>query len=117
MKRPAPLRVLWQHHKPTLLLTVFALAVALFFALRFVVHAVHWQQVRGTHPPIEPWMTPRYIATAWHVPQDQLMAILGQADLPRRPSLTEIAQAQGRPVEDLIADLSLFLTTHKGGGQ
>lgn len=117
MKRPAPLRVLWQHHKPTLLLTVVALSVALFFALRFVVHAVHWQQVRDTQPPIEPWMTPRYIATAWHIPQDQLTAILGQTDLSRRPSLAKIAKAQGRPVEDLIAELSLFLASQKGGGQ
>lgn len=106
MKRPAPLRFLWDHHRPTLLLTIFALLVAVFFTLRFVVHAVYWQRVHDTDPMLEPWMTPRYIAKAWDVPPEALNDILIPGDTTRRPTLAEIARTQGRTVEDLITEVT-----------
>ncbi|MGH1354203.1 MAG: hypothetical protein ACRBBS_03885 [Thalassovita sp.] len=113
MKRPAPLRFLWDHHKPTLLLLVLALAVALFFALRFVGHALYWHDLRDANPPIEPWMTPGFIARSWDVPRQDLAQILSTADLQNRPTLAEIAKAQGRPTEDLIAELTVWLSAQK----
>lgn len=109
MKRPAPLRFLWQHHKPTLLLIVLALAVAIFFALRFVNHAHDWHEIRAFNPPIEPWMTPRYIAKSWDVPPDKLANFLQFQQTDKRPSIADIAKAQGRSVDELIAQLTVFL--------
>ena len=114
MNRPAPLRFLWEHHKPTLLLILAAILVAVFFAGRFVVHAIYWQQVYDTDPILEPWMTPRYISKAWDVPLESFGAILDTSETKRRPSLADIARAQGRPVEDLIADLTKRLIKAQG---
>jgi hypothetical protein len=110
MKRPAPLTFLWHHHKPTLLLIVLALAVAVFFALRFVIHAHDWQDIRASNPPVEPWMTPRYIAKSWDVNPDKLAQFLDIQKTEKRPSIADIAKAQGRSVDALIAELTVFLT-------
>ena len=112
MKHPAPLRVLWAHHKPTLLLLVVALVFALFFAARFVLHVAYWHQMQGTRPQIEEWMTPRYIAKAWHIPPDDIRAALHLPDDTRRQTLEDIAKSQGRPVEALLSDLTVFLHSH-----
>lgn len=111
MKRPAPLRLLWAQHRPTVLLTAGALVVALFFGARFVIHAAHWQDLRGGRPTPQPWMTLRYVATAWQVPPDQIRAALDAADAPRRQSLEDLAQAQGRPLDAVMTDLNGFLLT------
>lgn len=110
MKRPAPLRILWDHHKPTLALLALALAVALFFAVRFMVHWVYWQDQRGARPDLEPWMTVGFIAHAWHQPPESIALLIGDPDKLHRKSLEDIARDQGRPVEDLIAELTAALS-------
>ncbi|MBR9653387.1 hypothetical protein [Thalassovita aquimarina] len=113
MKRPAPLRILWDHHKPTLALLVLALAVALFFASRFVLHWVYWHDQRATHPDLEPWMTVGFIAHSWHRPPESVAVLIGNPDDLRRKSLEDIAKDQNRPVEDLIAELTALLETDR----
>ena len=109
MKRPAPLRVLWDHHKPTMILLGLALVVALFFSVRFMLHWVYWQDHRHLRPDIEPWMTVGYVAHAWHAGRLVLANVLGQPEDIRRKTLEEIAHDQNRPVAALISELSAFL--------
>lgn len=109
MKRPAPLRILWDHHKPTLFLLGLALVMALFFATRFAVHWVYWNDQRNYHTEIEPWMTIGFVARSWHRAPESVALLIGNPDDLHRKTLEEIAQDQGRPVEDLIADLTTAL--------
>lgn len=113
MKRPAPLRLLWQQHRPTVVISALALVVALVFAARFAVHAVYWHQTQGGHPPLEPWMTFRFVSHAWEVPPDQVLDALHIPDTQRRQTLEDIAHAQNRPVGALISDLTATLGATK----
>ncbi len=116
MKRPAPFRVLWAHHKPTMLLSALALVIALVFAVRLALHVLHWNNAAATLP--EPWMTPRYVAHSWRIPPQEIRTALGIPDeLVRRQTLKDIARQQGRSVEEVIADLSAFLLARKDAGQ
>ncbi|CUH62605.1 hypothetical protein TG4357_00202 [Thalassovita gelatinovora] len=109
MKRPAPLHVLWEHHKPTMILLGLALVLAVFFTVRFTLHWVYWQDHRNLRPDIEPWMTVGYVAHAWHTPALDLATLLGQPEDIRRKTLEEIAHEQNRPVAELIAELNAVL--------
>ncbi|WP_319823527.1 hypothetical protein [Thalassovita sp.] len=108
MKRPAPFRVLWTHHRTALLLTGLALVIALVFAAKLAMQVAHWNDARTVQP--EPWMTPGYVARSWRHPPEDILAALGLPEPPRRRvTLSEIADLQGRPVEAVIADLLVFL--------
>ena len=109
MKRRAPLRVLWTHHKPTLFLLMLALLAILFFSGRFLVHWVYWHDHRDQPGEIEPWMTVGVIAHSWHRPPESIAVLIGNPEDIRRKTLEEIARDQNRPVEDLIAELTAFL--------
>ena len=109
MKRPTPLRLLWHHHKPTLLLLLLALAVALFFATRFVLHWIYWHDQRSIRADLEPWMTIGFIARSWQRDPQSIALLLGNPDDLRRKTLEEIARDQGRPLEELIAELTAAL--------
>lgn len=109
MKRPAPFRVLWTHHRTALLLTGLALAIALVFAAKLTIHLVYWNNTHAVRP--EPWMTPGYVARSWRQHPEDIRSALGVAQDARRLSLSDIAELQGRPVEAVIADLLVFLQT------
>ena len=85
------------------LLTVFFIGRALFFAF------VWMDPERGMHP-IEPWMTPRYIARTYDIPREEMQRILmlGPDETPRQP-LETLAEARGVPVQSFIDQLDALI--------
>ena len=101
---------LWREHRALFVAFSLALVLTLFFALRMVVHAVYWSNPAHLNRPLEPWMTPRYIARSYDLTDAELDGLLRSigidpAALPFRPTLKRIAQDRGMPVSDLIARL------------
>ncbi len=92
-------------------LLVLSLALAGLFTARAVMIAT---MLRNEGPastlPIAPWMTPRYIVRAYHVPPSEMRALLdlspGEGG---RLTLEEIAARRGVPVETLIARIEQAL--------
>ncbi|WP_323005484.1 hypothetical protein [Pseudorhodobacter sp.] len=98
--------------KRKLMLAGFAVAAVLtaFFLVRAVMFALFWMDPeRGLHP-VEPWMTPRYIAHTYDIPRADLQRILklGPEETPRMP-LKKLAEAHGVPLEGLIAELEAVI--------
>ncbi len=107
---------LWQFHRPTLLLFLSALAVMVFFGLRFLWAVFYWSNPVHLHQPPAAWMTPRYVAHSWQVPPQQVAEALQiPAGLPPRPTLQDIAKARDLPVDVLLAQLQATLNALQGG--
>jgi hypothetical protein len=87
-----------------LALFLLALLVTALFGVRTVRRAVYWRNHRDE--PIRAWMNVHYVAHSYRVPPHVLYKAIGLPPGPpdRRP-LREIARAQNRSVEDLIAEL------------
>lgn len=75
-----------------------------FFAVRTTQRAIYWHYHRDE--PIRPWMNVGYIAHSYHIPPRVLYQALGLPNKPpdKRP-VRDIARAQNRSVEEVIADL------------
>jgi hypothetical protein len=80
----------------------FAVAVALFFAVRFITSAVYWAGHQSE--PVQPWMTVGFVGHSWGVDPRQIDQIAG-LPLPNGHPLTlsEIAARDGAPVSEIIA--------------
>lgn len=101
---------LWQHHKGLVLAFGLAAAVTLFFALRFLAFYIYWQDPAHHQQPLEPWMTPRYVAWSYDLPLDEVTTMLGISETPSfRPTLSRLAREQGVPVKVLIDSLAASL--------
>ncbi len=107
---------LWREHR--MLFIAFALAATLttLFAIRTVVFLIYWANPANRHRPLEPWMTPRYIAYSWEVPIEEVNRMLGARGLNRmRPTLERIARERGIPVEQLMRYLAAELAARDEG--
>lgn len=98
--------------KRKVMLAVFAIAAVLttFFIVQAVFFAFVWMDPdRGIHP-IEPWMTPRYIARTYDIPRDKMQWILdlGPDETPRQP-LDSLAKARGISVQKWIGEFNALL--------
>ena len=95
-----------------IMLAVFAVAAALtaFFIIRAVFFAFIWMDPDRAPHPIEPWMTPRYIARTYDIPRPEMQFILdlGPDETPRKP-LESLAEARGVPVQNWIDDFNAYL--------
>ena len=89
-----------------LVLLAFLLVVSFtgFFAVRTAQRAIYWHYHQDE--PIRSWMNVGYIAHSYHVPPHVLYQALGLPHKPpdKRP-IRDIARAQNRSVEDVIAVL------------
>lgn len=113
MARRLRLPPLLRHHP--VLTTAFALALAatLYFGVNTVMRTIYWMDPAHHAQPLEPWMTPRYIAHSWLVDGRDLARHLGVPPRPdERPTLERIAAAQGVPVEEVIDRARAYLETH-----
>lgn len=101
------LRALWRHHRAAMLLFCAALAVTVFFVVRMAIFAVYWSDPSHRAQPPEPWMTPRYIAHSWGLDPGEVARGLGLPETidDDRPTLEEIAEHRGVPVEQVIAEV------------
>lgn len=80
-------------------------ALALLAALVFAGHAV-WVAVRVAGEPalVEEWMTPGLVMRTYGIAPEALAAALGIAPgTAKGETLAEIAEAQGVPVEEVVA--------------
>ncbi len=98
--------------KRKVMLAGFAIAAVLtvFFVVRAIVFALFWMDPeRGLHP-VEPWMTPRYIARAYDIPREDLQAVLqlSPGETPRAP-LEKLAAERGIPVQALIDEIDAII--------
>ena len=89
-----------------IVLLAFLLVVSFtgFFAVRTAQRAIYWHYHKDE--VIRPWMNVGYIAHSYHVPPHVLYRALGLPNKPpdKRP-IRDIARAQNRSVEDVIAVL------------
>ncbi|MBY6200753.1 hypothetical protein KUV65_05220 [Maritalea mobilis] len=122
-ERPRALSYLWAHHRPALVAFALALAVAIFFLVRLVLHTLYWADPAHRNQPLEGWMTPGYIARSYQVEGDILRDAIGLAhpEFPTaRPTLNQIAEARGVPLEQVIAEIEAALAatgTGTGAGR
>lgn len=95
-----------------MMLAIFAIAALLttFFVIRAVLFAFIWMDPDRGHHPIEPWMTPRYIARTYDIPHPEMQHILDLSpdETPRKP-LESLAATRGVPVNDWIDAFNAYL--------
>lgn len=109
---PGPLRHLWRHHPIALSLFAAAALAALVLAVRLTLFTAYWAdpEHRRQHP--EPWMTPGYVAHSWHLPPEEVFRAIGLPDRPgERVTLEEVAASRGVPVDQVMQELSVVLST------
>jgi hypothetical protein len=82
---------------------VLVLSFTGLFAVRTVRRAIYWRYHQDE--PIRPWMNLGYIAHSYSVPPWVLHQALGLPQKPDRRPLREIARAQNRSVDEVIAIL------------
>lgn len=92
---------------------VAALLLTVLFAARTVLFAVYWADPEHRDHAIEGWMTPRYVAHSWALPPAVLRDALGPLPDRRRPTLDAIAEAQGIPLEALVARVEAAIAAHR----
>lgn len=112
------LREAWRRRP--LLTAAFLLAAlaAVMFALRTVVFVIYWSNPAHHDRPLQPWMTPRYVARSWHLPPELVTEALQLETMPgRRVSLRQIAEAQGVSLSVLRARLVLAARRYRDGSQ
>jgi hypothetical protein len=88
-----------------LVVLAFVLVVSFtgLFAVRTVRRAIYWHYHQDE--PIRPWMNLGYIAHSYSVPPWVLHQALGLPQTPDRRPIREIARAQNRSVDEVIAVL------------
>ena len=83
---------------------VIVLAFTLLFAVRTYRRAQFWGQHRDQ--PIAGWMRVGFVANSYEVPPSVLQRAIGlPPDTPDRRPLDKIAEDQGRPFDEVKADL------------
>ena len=101
---------LWLHHRPALILFAAAFCVVFAMGFRLIFVASHWHAPQTPPATPEGWMTPGFVARAWHLPPDDLSALLGaQSSALRGQTLAEIAELQNRPLAPYLAELGAAL--------
>lgn len=65
--------------------------------------------------PVEDWMSPRHVMVVFHVPEADMARILGfPPGAPPFASIRDLAQAQGRSVADVLAEIQTAADAHAG---
>lgn len=101
---------LWRHHRGEFLLVLLALAVTLFFLVRMAIFALSWSDPAHRAQAPEPWMTPRYVAHSWGLAPSRVAEVLGVSpEVGDRPTLEEIAERRGVPVEQVLAEVRALI--------
>jgi hypothetical protein len=77
--------------------------LAVFFAVRLILHGIYWNDPAHRDQDIADWMTPAYVGHAWNVPRPVISDAIGLTrDLRgKRLPLEDISDELGIPFEDL----------------
>ncbi len=96
-----------------------ALVVVGLLTVSFAIRGMrHTRRLRaGSDEPIQAWMNVRHIAHAYRIRPEVVHQALGlPVDQPDRRPLWRIAQAQGRPTNILIAEVTAAIALERSGG-
>ncbi len=97
---------------------LLAAALTLMFTIRTIVFALYWADPAHRDQPIEPWMTPRYVAHSWDLPPERVAAALGvEPGSARRVSLAEIAASSGLSLEEIEQRIRTAAAAYRGQEQ
>ena len=81
--------------------------VAWWFAVGVISDLVYFSDSQHQAPPLESWMTPRYVGLSWDLPRPVVAEIFGLdiSEGPpqpgQRPRVGDLAQAQGLTLEEM----------------
>jgi hypothetical protein len=94
---------LWETQRLAVILFAIASGLALFFAGQMISRTIYWADPAHIRVLPEPWMTPGYVARSWDVTRAEMGIILDTPEPAQKGhTLEEIAEDQGRDVEDLM---------------
>ncbi len=92
----------WRSHPILTIGFIFAVLFTVMFAVRSVVFTIYWANPMHHDRSVEGWMTPRYIARSWSLPDKVVIDALNLPALTdRRQTLADIAARQNVPVQAL----------------
>ena len=96
---------------------VLAILATLFFLVQFTISSVRWSDADRLDQPIAAWMTPRYVSRSWNVPGSVVANAVGldMDGTGRRITLEELADMQGRDLEDLMRALDAAIAFARAG--
>ncbi|MBA4352742.1 MAG: hypothetical protein C0427_16030 [Rhodobacter sp.] len=108
------IRRLWRSNPVLSLAFILALAACLFFTGRAALFATNLYF--RSEKPVAGWMTPRYIALAYGLEDDDLTALLGNpTPEDQRKPLYRIAQRNDVPLVEMISDVQALVDAKDGG--
>lgn len=108
------LRRIWAAAPVATVVLVVALSASLVFGVRTIGNWVYWSDPEHIDQPIAGWMTPRYVAYSWDVPRPVMIEALDMGDEnPERRNLKRLAEAQGIPLQELIARIETAIKEHR----
>jgi hypothetical protein len=95
----------------------FALAIlaTAFFLAQFAISSVRWSDADRLDQPIAGWMTPRYVSRSWNVPGSVVAEAVGldMDGTGRRITLDELAEMQGRDLDELVQVLNAAVASER----
>lgn len=81
---------------------LLALGVALFFASRFFLNFLTFNDLRNTDADLQPWMTPRFVVVSYDLPRELVFDVLElDPEEDRGLRLRRVAERQGVSMEEL----------------
>lgn len=105
---------MWAAAPVATVVLVVALSASVLFGVRAVGNWVYWNDPKHIDQPIMGWMTPHYVANSWDVPRRVMIEALALGDKdPKGRNLKRLAEAQGIPLEELIARIETAIDTHR----
>lgn len=110
----APLRRMWAAAPVATVILVVAVSASAFFGVRTVSNWIYWNDPNHIDQPIVGWMTPHYVAHSWDVPRRVMVEALAMGNKdPKGRNLKHLAEAQGIPLEDMIAQIEAAIEDHR----
>lgn len=108
------LRRMWAAAPVATVVLVVALLASTFFGVRTVSNWVYWNDPAHIDQPIAGWMTPGYVAHSWDIPRPVMIEALALGeDDPKGRNLKRLAEAQGIPLDELIARIEAAIMAHR----
>ncbi|WP_133488235.1 hypothetical protein [Aliiroseovarius marinus] len=108
------LRRMWAAAPVATVVLVVALMASTFFGVRTVSNWVYWNDPAHIDQPIAGWMTPHYVAHSWDIPRPVMVEALALGeDDPKGRNLKRLAEAQGIPLDELIARIEAAIMAHR----
>ena len=93
----------WAHHRFALLAACLGLFALLVFGGMATRQAIYWNDPGHRQQPLEPWMTPRYVARSYGLPPETMRTLLQLGEQPgtRQPTISAIAAEMGLSLPQL----------------